>query len=67
MFNLLFFIPLAIHFSDALTYLDTLQSQVHNSLQSNEEELKALKEIFSSNIESIKSLLTQWDKKMGKH
>jgi len=57
----------AIHFSDALTYLDTLQSQVHNSLQSNEEELKALKEIFGQNIESIKSLLSQWDKKMSKN
>lgn len=54
----------AVHFSDALTYLDTLQSQVHSSLENNEEELKALKEIFSSNIETIKSLLTQFEKKI---
>ena len=40
---------------------------MHHSLESNEEELKALKEIFASNIESIKSLLNQYDKKMGKN
>ncbi|RWS29048.1 Dynactin subunit 2-A-like protein [Leptotrombidium deliense] len=54
----------AIQFSSALSYIDSLQSQIEESMRNNEKELKELKEVFMGNIEVIKKSLDNLNKRI---
>ncbi|XP_054159420.1 dynactin subunit 2-like isoform X1 [Oppia nitens] len=54
----------ALQFSSALSYLDSLQTQVVDSMKTNENELKVLKESLEKNVESVKQILFDFDKRL---
>jgi hypothetical protein len=53
-----------MQFSSALSYLDSLQSQATDSLKNNEKQLELMKESFEKNVEAIKSVLLDFDKRL---
>jgi hypothetical protein len=53
-----------MQFSSALSYLDSLQSQATDSMKNNEKQLELMKESFEKNVEAIKSVLLDFDKRL---
>jgi len=54
----------AIQFSSGLSYLDSLETQILDSMKTNEKQLQVMKESFETNVESIKQILFDFDKRL---
>lgn len=56
---------IASQFSGALSYMDTLQVQIADSLKNNDADLKLMKETFDQNMDFLKKTLESYDKRMN--
>lgn len=54
----------ALNFNDAFANLDKLQSDIEENLKQNGIELKAMKESFGTNLQSIKDLISSIDQRI---
>jgi dynactin-2 len=55
----------AVQFSGAISYLDSMQSQIAESLKNNDEDLKLVRETFGQNMEFLKNTLEEMDKRIN--
>jgi hypothetical protein len=55
----------AAQFSGALSYMDSLQSQIADSLKNNDADLKEMKGTFDQNMDYLKKTLEEYDKRIN--